>query len=175
MGQGRVAIWWLADTYRMTLAGDPGAFGSVWSRALATIARARGVARPDVPHEARVDRRSVLCGLGDGAFVEEPDGTRAPLAIETSRCAAFWPAHEGWHTLVTGDARESFFATAANATPALAAARDAEATRRLAGPSVASGADAARSVPASRWPFFAAWLAAAALLWWLERSKPRAA
>jgi hypothetical protein len=30
-------------------------------------------------------------------------------------------------------------------------------------------------VPASRWPFFAAWLAAAALLWWLERSKPRAA
>ncbi|HEX5121929.1 MAG TPA: hypothetical protein VFV97_01685, partial [Rhodanobacteraceae bacterium] len=174
VGQGRVAIWWLADTYRMTLAGDAGAFGSVWSRALATVARARGLAKPDVPHDARVDRRSVLCGLADGAFVEQPDGTHAPLAIEGSRCAAFWPAREGWHTLVAGDARTSFYATAANATPALAAARNAEATRMLAGRSVASGASAARSVPASRWPFFAAWLAAAALLWWLERSKPRA-
>jgi len=28
-------------------------------------------------------------------------------------------------------------------------------------------------VPASRWPFFAAWLVVAALLWWLERSRPR--
>src|SRR4051812_17013483 len=79
-GQGRVAIWWLADTYRMTLAGDAGAFGSVWSRALATVARARGVARPEVPRDARIDQRSVLCGVADGAYVEQPDGTKASLA-----------------------------------------------------------------------------------------------
>jgi hypothetical protein len=174
LGQGRVAIWWLADTYRMTLAGDAGAFGSVWSRALATIARARGSARPDVPRDARVDRRSVLCGIADGAYVEQPDGTRAPLAIE-SRCAAFWPAHEGWHTLVSGDARARFHAAAANASPALTAARDAGATRMLAGHAAANGgASGARQVPKSRWPFFAAWLAVAALLWWLERSKAQA-
>ena len=175
LGQGRVAIWWLADTYRMTLAGDAGAFGSVWSRALATIARARGSAQPDVPRDARVDRRSVLCGIADGAYVEQPDGTRVPLAIE-SRCAAFWPAQEGWQTLVSGDARAPFHAAASNASPALAAARDAEATRMLAGhASAGDGASSARKVPWSRWPFFAAWLAAAALLWWLERSKPHAA
>ena len=42
----------------------------------------------------------------------------------------------------------------------------------LAGRAGASAsARAARQVPSSRWPFFSAWLAAAALLWWLERSK----
>lgn len=178
LGQGRIAIWWLADTYRMTLAGDAGAFGTVWSRALATVARAHGVARPDVPRDARVDQRSVLCGLADGAFVEQPDGTHASLAIETigsaTRCAAFWPAHDGWHTLVSGEARESFHASAANASPALAAARTAEATRMLAGRAGESSAsDSARRVPGPRWPFFAAWLAAAALLWWVERPKTR--
>ena len=175
LGQGRVAIWWLADTYRMTLAGDAGAFGSLWSQALATVARARGAARIDVPRDVRVDRRSAFCGLADGAHVEQPDGTRAPLAIQ-ARCAAFWPAREGWHTLVSGESRASFYAAASGASPALAAARDAEATRLLAGHAGASAsASGARKVPASRWPFFAAWLAAAALLWWLERSKARAA
>jgi hypothetical protein len=170
LGRGRVAIWWLADTYRMTLAGDAGAFGSLWSRALATVARAHGVAKPAMPRDARVDQRSVLCGLADGAFVEQPDGTRAPLAIEANGCAAFWPAREGWHTLVSRDARASFHAAKANAAPALAAARDAEATRMLAG-RAHDAAHAARAVPASRWPFFGAWLLAAALLWWLERSR----
>jgi len=174
MGQGRVAIWWLADTYRMTLAGDAAAFGSVWSRALATIARAHGAAKPDVPRDARVDQRSVLCGLAEGAFVEQPDGTRAALAVDAAHCAGFWPAHEGWQTLVSDDSRVSFDALAANASPALAAARSAEATRMLAGRAGAgSAASSARAVPASRWPFFAAWLVVAALLWWLERSRPR--
>jgi len=176
LGQGRVAIWWLADTYRMTLAGDAGAFGSVWSHALATVARARGVAKPDVPRDARIDQRSVLCGLPDGAFVEQPDGARASLAVESNGCAAFWPAHEGWHALVSRDARAAFHAAPANASPSLAAARDAEATRMLAGRASATDtARSARGVPGSRWPFFAAWLVAAALLWWLERSRPRAA
>lgn len=172
IGQGRIAIWWLADTYRMTLAGDAGAFGSLWSRALATVARAHGVARPDAPRDARVDQRSVLCGLADGARVEQPDGAPVALAIDARRCAGFWPVREGWHTLVSGAARVSFHAAAANASPALVAARDAQATRMLAGRAGASAsARAARQVPSSRWPFFSAWLAAAALLWWLERSK----
>jgi hypothetical protein len=176
-GQGRIAIWWLADAYRMTLAGDASAFGSVWSRALATVARARGAARPLVPAGARVDVRSVLCGLADGAIVEQPDGVQAPLAIDgTARCAAFWPLREGWHALVSGDGRSPFYVSAANAAPALVAAHDAEATRILAGRIDANDTmSAARRVPASRWPFFAAWLAAAAMLWWLERSKARAA
>ncbi|HVT33515.1 MAG TPA: hypothetical protein VHE32_12755, partial [Rhodanobacteraceae bacterium] len=34
-GLGRVAIWWVADTYRIALGGDAAAFGTLWSRALA--------------------------------------------------------------------------------------------------------------------------------------------
>jgi hypothetical protein len=46
----------------------------------------------------------------------------------------------------------------------------------LAGRTGESGtASSARRVPGSRWPFFAAWLAAAALLWWLERSRAQVA
>ena len=44
-GLGRVAIWWAADTYRIALGGDAAAFGTLWSRALATVARARSRAR----------------------------------------------------------------------------------------------------------------------------------
>jgi len=177
-GLGRVAIWWLADSYRIALGGDAGQFGTLWSRALATVARARGVAPAKVPGDARVDQRSVLCGLADGAYVEQPDGAHVALAIETegdARCAAYWPAAEGWHTLVTADRRAAFHAAPGTAATALVAARNADATRILAGVHAdASAATATRGVPAPRWPFFVAWLVAVAALWWLERTKARA-
>jgi hypothetical protein len=176
-GRGRVAIWWLADSYRIALAGDASAFGTLWSRALATVARARGVAVPDVPVDARVDVRSVLCGFDEGAYVERPDGQRADLAIEAAssgrRCAGYWPADAGWHTLVSNGVRASFHVLAANAAPALDAARNADATRALSGAAHASATTATRRVPAPRWPFFAAWLVAVAALWWLERTRAR--
>jgi hypothetical protein len=179
-GLGRVAIWWLADTYRIALAGDAAQFGTLWSRALATIARAHGAAIPDLPNDARIDRRSVLCGLAEAAFVEQPDGTHAPLTIETfdqdRHCAAYWPAQEGWHTLVSADRRAAFHVAATNATPALIAARNADATRVLA----SNHADLAsptstRKSPAARWPFFLAWLGVVVVMWWLERTKARVA
>jgi len=175
---GRVAIWWLADTYRIALAGDAARFGTLWSRALATVARARGAAALDLPGDARVDRRSVLCGLADGSFVEQPDGTHAPLTIETldegRRCAAYWPAHDGWHTLVSGDRRGAFNVSAKGSAASLVAARNADATRVLAGSVADSGSSTAtRGIPAPRWPFFLAWLAIVGALWWFERTKAR--
>lgn len=175
LGQGRIAIWWLADTYRLTLAGDASAFGTVWSRALATVARAHGIARPDAPRDARVDRRSVLCGLAGDASVTQPDGTRVALSVEhvaARDCAAYWPAAAGWHSLTSGDRRSTFYAAAASATPSLVAARVAETTRALAGRVEAEGPASMRRMPLPRWPLFLAWLAAVATLWWLER--PRA-
>jgi hypothetical protein len=177
---GRVAIWWLADTYRIALAGDAARFGTLWSRALATVARARGAASLDLPADARVDQRSVLCGLADGSFVEQPDGTRAALTIETlaedHRCAAYWPVREGWHTLVSADRHGAFHASATNTAPSLIAARNADATRVLAGSVADSGSSTAtRGIPAPRWPFFLAWLAVVVALWWLERTKARVA
>ena len=177
-GLGRVAIWWLADTYRIALDGDAATFGTLWSGALATIARARGSDRPALPDDARVDRRDVLCGLADGALVEPPHGERVALSIDADvdagHCAAYWPAEPGWHALVDRDRRWPFYVRAANATPALGAARDAEATRMLAANrNAAAASTASRPADAPRWPFFLAWLVAASLLWWLERSRPR--
>jgi hypothetical protein len=175
-GRGRIAIWWLADSYRIALAGDASAFGTLWSRALSTIARARGAAMPEVPADARVNVRSVVCGLDDGAYVEQPDASRVDIVLDAAddgrRCAGYWPAEPGWHTLVSNGGRAPFDVLAANAAPPLDAARNADATRALAGAVRANASTATRRVPAPRWPFFVAWLLAAAALWWLERSKP---
>lgn len=177
-GEGRVAIWWLADSYRLALGGDSGAFGTLWSEALETVARARGTATPDLPPEARVDQRGVICGLGDDAFVEQPDAKHIALTIEahrgTTRCAAYWPSQAGWHTLVSGDARWPFRVRDAKDGATLARARDADATRMLAGRPLAESSNATRSIPAPRWPFFLAWLLAPAALWWLERTRAHA-
>jgi hypothetical protein len=176
-GLGRVAIWWIADTYRIALGGDAAAFGTLWSRALATVARARSRARPDIPTDARVSLRSVLCGLDAAAVVESPHGARIPLSIggaDAHRCAAYWPSEPGWHTLVDAGERWPFHVSEDGAALSLTAARDAEQTRRLAATaSGAASATASRRVPAPHWPFFIAWLAAVAMLWWLERSRPQ--
>ena len=177
-GQGRIAAWWLADSYRLALAGDAGAFGTLWSDAIATVARTGGAAAPNLPAAARADRRSVICDIADGAYVERPDATQATLTIDAAsasrRCAAYWPAEAGWHTLVSGGARWPFPVRAAGEASALAAAHDADATRALAGAHASDSTIATRQVPAPRWPFFAAWLVAVAGSWWLERRRAEA-
>jgi hypothetical protein len=49
LGRGRVALWLLADSYRIGLAGAASAFGTLWSGATATVARARGAAPASLP------------------------------------------------------------------------------------------------------------------------------
>jgi hypothetical protein len=172
-GSGRVAVWWLGDSYRLSLGGEPGRFGTLWSDAFATIARARAGTAPTTPPDSSVNERSVLCDLAPDAFVEQPDGMHVALAIEKqpagSACAAYWPAAAGWHTLVSANARWPFHVRSADEGKSLAAARNAAATQRLA-TNAGSGSDvSARPVPMPRWPLFLAALLALAVLWWLER------
>jgi hypothetical protein len=174
-GFGRVAIWWLADTYRIVLGGDAAAFGTLWSHALATVARARSKARPDIPTDARASMRSVLCGLDAGAAVEPPHGTQVPLSIDRADargCAAYWPSESGWHTLIDAGERWPFYVSERDADASLTAARDAARTQRLAAAKSAAATTVSRRVPRSRWPFFVGWLALVAMLWWLERPRP---
>ena len=71
-GQGRVALWWLSDSFRLTLDGSSAAYGTLWSHALSTVARARGQARTRVPgRRAAVHRRQVLCGVDADASVRD--------------------------------------------------------------------------------------------------------
>jgi hypothetical protein len=168
-GRGRIGLWWLADSWRRALSGDGSRHADVWSRALATLARARAAAEPRIPRELRIDERAVLCGIADGDRVEDTAGAGVTLlAAADSNCAAWWPRHAGRHTLLSAGVRWPLDVSAADATSPLAIATRQRATRALLGP-LDAGVESARAVPLPRWPFFLGWLAAIALLWWLER------
>jgi hypothetical protein len=149
----------------------------LWAQAVSTLARPGGKALPLLPVEARVDQRALLCGLGGVSVMEDPAGRQVPLVIEGGRdampgCAAWWPAQPGWHVLVTADGRWPVPVRAVGEAPGLLRADDQAGTAALSGGG-GDGAIASRPRPLPRWPFFLAWLAAAAALWWLERSARR--
>lgn len=173
-GRGRVAAWWLRDAWRLRLAGDVVPYGNLWSSALATIARARAEPTIALPHEVRVGERATLCGLANEARVIPPSDASVALVVDPGsgerRCAGYWPAAPGWHTLVSADTRIPFRVRAADEAPGLARSATADATRLLAG----AGGDAptaTREQPLPRWPFFLVWLASSAGLWWYEKRR----
>jgi hypothetical protein len=171
-GEGRVGLDLLQDSWRLVLAGHAARHATFWSSTFATLARPRGGPASTPPIEARVGERAVACGIEGDAAIEAPDGTRTALRVDpatgAARCAAAWPRAAGWHALLAGDMREPFFVRAADSAPALAAAARAQATRALVAATEPSTLEL-RAAPWPRWPFFLAWLAASAGLWWLER------
>lgn len=169
-GRGRVALWLLTDSYRLSLAGAGAAFGTVWSDAFGAVARARDEGLAAVPSFARLDERAVFCGIAGEAAIESETGVRTALLVDAAdRCAAYWPEAPGWHALLEGGRREPFFVRASDEAGGLAAGDAARATRALVGASSSSPAVTARERALPRWPLFLAWLAATAWLWWLER------
>ena len=168
--RGRIGLWWLADAWRLVLSGDRARYASAWSATLATLARARGDAMPQVPRDLRVDERALLCGVADGDRIEGPDGAGVALLVDAdSRCAVWWPRHAGRHTLASADRQWPLDVLATDATSPLAIAARQRATRVLLGSATASGTESLRATPLPRWPFFLAWLVACTLLWMLER------
>lgn len=169
-GRGRVALWLLVDSYRLSLGGAAAAFGTLWSDALSAVARARGEDEPALAAFARIDERVVSCGVAADAVVESEAGARTALPVEgAGRCAAYWPDAPGWHDLLEGGRRWPFFVRARDEAPGLAAGDAVRATRVLVGASSSVSDIATRERALPRWPFFLVWLAATALLWLLER------
>ena len=178
--QGRIGVWAPAGAWRLALAGERARYATLWSDTLATLSRARAAATPQLPREARVDERAILCGIATGDLVETaqglsvallPDPAPAPGAAETRACAAYWPAQPGWHTLVSGGQRWPFHVRAADEAKPLAAAANQQATRALFAADGERAEVATRPMPWPRRPFFLGWLAIVALLWWLERQR----
>jgi hypothetical protein len=170
--QGRVGLWWLADSWTLVTGGEPSRFATLWGDTLATLARARGVSAPDSFIDARIGERVTVCDVKPGDVVEYGHGDRIALVIDEaagSSCAGYWPAQAGWHDWVSGDARHPFYVRADGEARALALADSARATRALLGASAGASTSAVRSVPLPRWPFFLTWLIAVGGLWWLER------
>jgi hypothetical protein len=177
-GQGRIGLWWLADAFRIGLAGHRERYASLWSDTLSTLARAHADASPQIPREARVDERMIVCGINAGDRIEDTHARSIGLlpndATETTHaCAAYWPSEAGWHTLVSGEQRWPFHARSTDATPALVAAQTRTATQALITDATQAGAAATRAIALPRWPLFLAWLLALAVLWVLERRAAR--
>lgn len=182
LGRGRIAITTLDDSYRLPLAGHGEVHARLWSRMFAAIARtAEGSIAPSLEDPAWAGQRVVLCGLAEAPSVLAPDGIAVPLVIDpatgTRRCAAFWPQRDGWHFLQQGQASTPFAVLPAEAGRAWQAQRRFDETRALVAqaapqdPSNATG----RMQRGAPWPWLAAWLLLAVLVWWLERRRPDAA
>jgi|CXWL01.1.fsa_nt_gi hypothetical protein len=171
-GRGRVALWWLGDSFRLVLAGDAAAHGSLWSHAFSTLARARAAAVPQlITTDARIGERQEICGMTGDGEIEAPNGSRVAIIRDPNaeQCAAWWPASAGWHRLVDGAGDVSWFVRTSDEAPGLAASARRAATLTMASAAVADTTAPVSNVPGSRWPWFYAWLAVSAGLWWLER------
>lgn len=177
-GRGRVAVWNLADSFRLQLAGRRAAYGSLWGEAVGRLARARGDEAAAPPVHARAGERVVLCGLGDDANLESPDGTTVPLRVDPAAgaraCAAAWPQQAGWHRLRDGDRVLAFPVRARDEAPGLARRELRDATLALvAQPAARADKVRAPPVPGPRWPWLLAFLAIAAAVWKIERTSRR--
>jgi len=180
-GQGRIALWGLSDSFRLVLAGREDAHARLWSRALTALARPRALAGADIDGAARVGERVRICGVGAQAKIAAPDGAQTELwpdpAAGPRACAGFWPTAAGWHRFEQGGRGQDFYVRAADEAPGLRASELRDATAALALGSADSPAPAAAGAAArtgergSPWPWFAAWLALCAGVWWFERSR----
>ena len=169
--RGRIALWWLDDSYRLALDGEPAAFASLWSRTATTLARAGQARMPEIGPDHGTHRRRVLCGVEPGERVRAPSGSLAPLAVERG-CAGYWPAQPGWHELVREDGIVHFHVRATTHA-GLDAGTAQAATRMLAAGPRHGVLEATAPVPGSPWLFYLGWLLAMALCWWLERRHRR--
>ena len=178
LGRGRVGLLRLVDSYRLQLIGEPSRYGTLWAGLLAQLARPQAPSNPgaEVPRNAWVAERAVICGLGEAGVVRIPGADQAaPLVIGRDGCAAYWPAQAGWQVVQSAGGSEPFYVRASDDGAGLRAARDRLNTQLLASDEVSAQSPAAttRPVPLPRWPFLLAWLAMALATWWVERGAGR--
>ena len=183
-GRGRLGLWTLSDSFRLTLVGRDDLHGQWWSAAFGALARAQPKLVVRIDGEARQDRRVSLCGLSDGTLVRTPQGHDIHLLIDpasgSERCAGFWPTEAGWHLLRQGERSQPFAVRGRDEAPGLRASEMREATlnlmaqARAPSATASSPANSAGSAPVQRgasWPWFLGWLLVSAGVWWLERSR----
>lgn len=178
-GRGRVAVWSLTDSFRLSLSGRDDLYGALWSDAFGTLARAQPGPMPQIDRDARQQQRMSICGIANGAQVIAPDGEATLLLPDptsgTPPCAAYWPRQSGWHLLQQSEHSWPFHVRSETEAPGLRRAALREATLDLVGEAAPSqtlsSSIAALERRGSPWPWFFAWLSVSAALWWFERSR----
>lgn len=176
-GQGRIAVWTLANGFALVLSGQAERYYQWWSETVSAVARPDSAFHPDVPALPQVGERIAICGVTGSARVIAPDGSEVALAIDPGSgakgCAAYWPSDAGVHRIVQpGRDGQQEFALAVlpeNALAASGAREMGEATSRWA---AVQNVPIARNVPDRRgpaWPWLLVWLLVSGLLWFAER------
>lgn len=172
-GQGRVAVIWLSDSYRLALAGATARYGQIWSGLFSAVARPYERSGPTLPTGPQwQNQRLVICHLDEGAWVES-DQERTSLLSEAigpvPGCAGYWPQTAGWQTLQSGPHRLWFYVHPIKHGQSLQRQQTRLATQALVSSQSADVSSRKTPIPGSPWPWFWAWLAASGALWWLER------
>jgi hypothetical protein len=171
IGQGRLGVLPIADSYTMVLAGHTDAHAELWNAVLATVARPLPVSPlRQLPAWAWAGERSALCGLPTGSEAIAPDGTRSTLLPDphANQCSGWWPQAAGWHRIVAGDDSAGVLVIDPADARALHAQATRDATLALHASSDA-GHRATRPLPGPRWPWLLGFVLMVSLLWWLER------
>lgn len=173
VGQGRVGLLPLTDTWRWVLAGRDDRHGELWSHIVSVLARAQPRTDPLWSPQplAWAGQRQLLCGVEDALSQQ---GT--PLLVDPAsgpqRCAAWWPREAGWQPLQLGEQTLWRYVFDPASAHALHHAVMAEATAQRVADSGMDSAVPTQTAPGSRWPWWVALLLTLTLLWWLER-RPR--
>jgi hypothetical protein len=176
-GQGRVAVWTLANSFALVLGGQQDRYAQWWSQTLSAVTRPDAVFRPDVPALLAVGERAAICGIAADARVIAPGSAEVALAIDPEAgprgCAAYWPKVPGEHRIVqTGQSGEQVFAFLVLDRAALRSIRANETGAATARWAAEQSGAAARSLPERRsaaWPYALAWLVLSGALWFAER------
>jgi hypothetical protein len=176
-GQGRVALWTVANSFALVLNGQADRYEQWWSQTLSAVARPDSLFRPVVPALVLAGERMAICEIDATARVIASDTTEVALAVDPAAgargCAAYWPSQPGVHTIVqtAGDSQQTFafLVLPETALGPITARETGEATARWA---QQQDAPAARAAPERRgpaWPWFLGWLLLSGALWWGER------
>jgi hypothetical protein len=175
-GRGRIALWWLTDSYQLVLNSHASMHGQIWGDAVSTVSRPRDAWKPTMfdPHP-RVDERVLFCDIVAKTYVQTTDNSIHYLLPEKQpkgkNCAGYWPQTSGWQILISGESETPFYVRSAKEALGLKANAINEATQLLAAKHSADKTTASIPAPGSPWPWFFAWLIVTALLWCLERSR----
>ena len=176
-GRGRMALFWLTDTYKLILNADSRRHGQIWQDAISTLARTRN----ETPiylrdRNARINERIVLCNIAAKTYVQEPDADISYLIPDNAtgpnkNCAAFWPRLSGWHNVISDNNELPFYVRDNKDAIGLKANAIRQATQLLTAKQSLWEKTNRITIPGSHWPWFLFWLLATALLWLVERTK----
>jgi hypothetical protein len=102
LGQGRIGVLWLTDSFRLHTRGDAACHATLWSTFATRIARPRGPSDAQLPARAVTGRRAVICRPQGELRVQSPDAETIGLQRDPDNpdCAAFWPRTVGWHRVL---------------------------------------------------------------------------